>query len=50
VADVERKERPRKTGPLSFVSPVAKPLMGKAVGDVVGADAQEIEIASIGSS
>lgn len=51
---LERTKRPRKTGPLSFVSPVAKSLMGIAAGDVVGAGAQEIEIeieiASIGSN
>jgi transcription elongation GreA/GreB family factor len=47
---LERTKRPRQTGPLSFVSPVAKSLMGKAVGDVVGAGGQEIEIALIGSN
>ena len=37
-----------KAGSISFVAPVAKSLMGKAVGDVVGSGAQEIEILSIG--
>jgi transcription elongation GreA/GreB family factor len=32
---------------ISFVSPVARLLMGKAVGDVVGTSAQELEIISI---
>jgi transcription elongation GreA/GreB family factor len=36
-----------KAGTISFVAPVARSLMGKAVGDVVGAGAQEIEILSI---
>jgi transcription elongation GreA/GreB family factor len=36
-----------KAGSISFVSPVAKSLMGKAVGDIVGAGAQELEIISI---
>ena len=36
-----------KAGSISFVSPVAKSLMGKAAGDVVGSGAQEIEVMSI---
>ncbi|HUO00110.1 MAG TPA: transcription elongation factor GreA [Bradyrhizobium sp.] len=34
-------------GSISFVSPVAKSLMGKAVGDVAGSGAQELEIMAI---
>lgn len=45
---VGEDEADPKAGSISFVSPVAKSLMGKAVGDVVGAGAQEIEILSIG--
>lgn len=41
---VGEDEADPKAGSISFVSPVAKSLMGKAVGDVVGAGAQEIEI------
>ena len=36
-----------KAGSISFVSPVAKFLMGKAVGDVVGTSGQELEIIAI---
>jgi transcription elongation GreA/GreB family factor len=36
-----------KAGSISFVSPVAKLLMGKAVGDIVGAADQEIEIMAL---
>ena len=36
-----------KEGTISFVAPVARSLMGKSVGDVAGAGAQEIEILSI---
>jgi transcription elongation GreA/GreB family factor len=32
---------------ISFVSPVARLLMGKAVGDVVGTSGQELEIVAI---
>ncbi len=32
---------------VSFVSPVARPLLGKAVGDEVGASGQNLEIISI---
>jgi transcription elongation GreA/GreB family factor len=46
---VGEDEADPKAGSISFVSPVARSLIGKAVGDVVGAGAQEIEILSIGS-
>ena len=36
-----------KGGSISFVSPVARSLMGKAVGDVVGTSGQELEIIAI---
>jgi transcription elongation GreA/GreB family factor len=39
-----------KAGSISFVSPVATLLMGKAVGDVVGASGQELEIVAISYS
>jgi transcription elongation GreA/GreB family factor len=45
---VGEDEADPKAGSISFVAPVAKSLMGKAVGDVVGSSAQEIEILSIG--
>jgi transcription elongation GreA/GreB family factor len=45
---VGEAEADPKAGSISFVAPVAKSLMGKAVGDVVGSGAQEIEILSIG--
>ncbi|MBR0712245.1 transcription elongation factor GreA [Bradyrhizobium liaoningense] len=44
---VGEDEADPKAGSISFVSPVARSVMGKAVGDVVGAGAQEIEIVSI---
>jgi transcription elongation GreA/GreB family factor len=44
---VGEDEADPKAGSISFVSPVAKSLMGKAVGDVVGAGTQELEIMSI---
>jgi transcription elongation GreA/GreB family factor len=44
---VGEDEADPKAGSISFVSPVAKSLIGKAVGDVVGAGAQELEIISI---
>jgi transcription elongation GreA/GreB family factor len=44
---VGEDEADPKAGSISFVSPVAKSLMGKAVGDVVGAGDQEIEIVAI---
>ncbi|MCK1398961.1 transcription elongation factor GreA [Bradyrhizobium sp. 4] len=45
---VGEDEADPKAGTISFVAPVAKSLVGKAVGDVVGSGAQEIEILSIG--
>jgi transcription elongation GreA/GreB family factor len=36
-----------KAGSISFASPVARSLMGKAVGDVVGSGSQELEIIAI---
>lgn len=44
---VGEDEADPKAGTISYVSPVARSLMGKAVGDVVGSGAQEIEILSI---
>ncbi|MGM4901951.1 transcription elongation factor GreA [Tardiphaga sp. 866_E4_N2_1] len=44
---VGEDEADPKAGSISFVSPVAKSLMGKAVGDIVGAGPQELEIISI---
>ncbi|MEI9925680.1 MAG: transcription elongation factor GreA [Bradyrhizobium sp.] len=44
---VGEDEADPKAGSISFVSPVARLLMGKAVGDVVGAVGQEIEIVAI---
>ena len=44
---VGEDEADPKTGSISFVSPMARILMGKAVGDEVGATDQEIEIISI---
>ncbi|MDD1535953.1 MULTISPECIES: transcription elongation factor GreA [unclassified Bradyrhizobium] len=44
---VGEDEADPKAGTISFVAPVARSLIGKAVGDVVGAGAQEIEILSI---
>lgn len=44
---VGEDEADPKAGSISFVSPVAKSLMGKAVGDVVGLGAQELEILEI---
>jgi len=44
---VGEDEADPKAGSISFVSPVATLLMGKAVGDVVGASAQELEIIAI---
>jgi transcription elongation GreA/GreB family factor len=41
---VGEDEADPKAGSISFVSPVAKLLMGKAVGEFVGAGDQEIEI------
>jgi transcription elongation GreA/GreB family factor len=44
---VGEDEADPKAGSISFVSPVARALMGKAVGDVVGTSDQELEIISI---
>jgi len=44
---VGEDEADPKSGSISFVSPVAKVLMGKSVGDEVGAPGQELEILSI---
>ncbi|MGV7215990.1 transcription elongation factor GreA [Bradyrhizobium sp. UFLA05-112] len=44
---VGEDEADPKAGSISFVAPVAKSLIGKAVGDVVGAGNQEVEILSI---
>jgi transcription elongation GreA/GreB family factor len=44
---VGEDEADPKGGSISFVSPVAKSLMGKAVGDVVGTSGQELEIIAI---
>lgn len=45
---VGEDEADPKAGSISFVSPVARSLIGKAVGDVAGSGSQEIEILSIG--
>src|SRR5439155_21535528 len=44
---VGEDEADPKAGSISFVSPVAKLLMGKSVGDEVGASGQTLEIISI---
>lgn len=44
---VGEDEADPKTGSISFVSPVAKLLMGRAVGDLVGTSDQELEITAI---
>ena len=44
---VGEDEADPKAGSMSFVAPVAKSLMGKAVGDVTGSGHQEIEIVAI---
>jgi transcription elongation GreA/GreB family factor len=44
---VGEDEADPKSGSISFVSPVARFLMGKAVGDVVGTSGQELEIIAI---
>ncbi len=44
---VGEDEADPKSGSISFVSPVARLLMGKAAGDVVGTSGQELEIISI---
>jgi len=44
---VGEDEADPKAGSISFVSPVARSLMGKAVGDVVDSFDQKLEIISI---
>ncbi|WP_339757557.1 transcription elongation factor GreA [uncultured Hoeflea sp.] len=44
---VGEDEADPKTGTISFASPVARALMGKAVGDVVEVNEQELEVISI---
>ena len=44
---VGEDEADPKTGSISYVSPVARILMGKAVGDIVNVGAQELEIVAI---
>lgn len=44
---VGEDEADPKAGSISFVAPVARALMGKAVGDVVGSGVQEIEVLAI---
>ena len=44
---VGEDEADPKAGSISFVSPVARALMGKAVGDVVDTSGQELEIIEI---
>ena len=44
---VGEDEAEPNAGSISYVSPVARSLMGKSVGDVVGAGAQELEIVAI---
>jgi len=44
---VGEDEADPKAGSISFVSPVARLLMGKAVGDEVGASGQNVEIIAI---
>ena len=44
---VGEDEADPKAGSISFASPVARSLIGKAVGDVVGAGSQELEILAI---
>ena len=45
---VGEDEADPKAGSISYVSPVARLLMGKAVGDVVSMGGQELEIVTIG--
>jgi transcription elongation GreA/GreB family factor len=44
---VGEEEADPKAGSISFASPVAKSLMGKVVGDIVGSGNQELEIVAI---
>lgn len=45
---VGEDEADPNAGTISFVAPVARLLMGKSVGDVVGKGAQELEVVGIG--
>ena len=44
---VGEDEADPKKGMISFVSPIAKLLMGKSVGDVIETSGQEIEVVAI---
>lgn len=44
---VGEDEADPKAGTISYVSPVARLLMGKAVGDIVGMNGQDLEITAI---
>jgi transcription elongation GreA/GreB family factor len=44
---VGEDEADPKGGSISFASPVAKSLMGRAVGEIVGAGSNELEIIAI---
>lgn len=44
---VGEDEADPKTGSISFVSPVARTLMGKAIGDVTSVGGQELEVIAI---
>ena len=44
---VGEDEADPKAGSISFISPVARLLMGKVAGDVIGASGQELEIMAI---
>ena len=44
---VGEDEADPKTGTISYVAPVARRLLGRAVGDVVDAGGRELEIISI---
>jgi transcription elongation GreA/GreB family factor len=44
---VGEDEADPKAGSISFASPVAKSLMGRVVGDIVGSESQELEIVAI---
>ena len=44
---VGEDEADPKAGTISFASPVAKSLMGKAVGDIAGSGESELEIIAI---
>ncbi|MET4391432.1 transcription elongation GreA/GreB family factor [Bradyrhizobium sp. F1.4.3] len=44
---VSEDEADPKAGSIAFVAPVAKVLIGKTVGDIVGSGTQEIELIEI---